>query len=178
MSIGILYIGLLAAGVVYALIAGALGWLGDVGHGFHLDAAGHADVSHPHPLSGTVVATFVTGFGGGGVVAHYVLHWGLLAGLGLALASGLVLATAAFLLMDWLFAQTQAGSEFASDLLVGREAEVITTIPADGTGEISYLVKGQRGFGPARTADGSAVPRGRPVVIERVVGSTHVVRLK
>ena len=36
--------------------------------------------------------------------------------------------------------------------------------------------RGQRELAAARTIDGTAVPRGRPVVIERVVGQTLYVR--
>lgn len=75
MTIGLLYIGLLVVGVVYALIAGGLGWIADLGGGdVHLDASGHLDAGHPHPISGTTAATFVTGFGGGGTVAHYLFE--------------------------------------------------------------------------------------------------------
>ena len=64
MSIGMLYVGLLILGVVYAVIAGALGWLSDLGHAdVHMDAGGHLDAGHAHPVSGTTIATFITGFG-------------------------------------------------------------------------------------------------------------------
>ena len=179
MIVGYIYIGLLALGVVYALLAGALGWLSDAfGGDIHVDASGHLDAGHVHPISGTIVATFITGFGGGGVVGHYLLEWRLLPGLGLATASGLVLAGAAFLVLDLIFKQTQAGAEFEPSEVVGREAEVITPIPENGTGEVTYLVRGQREQSAARSCDGSAIPRGRLVVIEKVLGSTVHVRQK
>jgi membrane-bound ClpP family serine protease len=179
MSIGLLYIGLLVVGVVYAFISGTLGWVSDLAGGdIHIDAGGHLDAGHAHPVSGTVLATFITGFGGGGIVGHYLLHWPLLGGLGLALGTGLVLAAAAFGILELIFSQTESGSEFTTGDLTGRDAEVITPIPADGSGEVAYLVKGQRETGPARSADGSAIPRGHPVVIEKVIGPTLFVREK
>jgi len=179
MTIGLLYIGLLVVGVVYAFISGALGFISDIAGGdIHLDASGHLDAGHTHPVSGTVVATFITGFGGGGIVGHYLLRWPLLGGLGLAVGTGVLLAAAAFGILELIFKQTESGSEFRTDDLHGREAEVITPIPADGSGEVAYIVKGQRETGPARSADGSAVPRGRPVVIEKVIGPTLFVREK
>jgi hypothetical protein len=67
-TIGLLYVGLLVLGVVYAAVAGALGWIADLGEGdIHVDASGHLDAGHPHPISGTTMATFITGFGPGGV---------------------------------------------------------------------------------------------------------------
>src|SRR5207247_3480188 len=131
-SIGIVYIGLLLLGLVYAVIAGALGWFSDIAGHFHFDAGGHighVDAGHSHPVSGTTVATFITGFGAGGVLGHYVFEWPLVGGLTLAAAGGLVLAAAAYGVLELIFSQTQAGSEYAAGDLVGREAEVITAIP-------------------------------------------------
>ncbi len=180
MSIGLLYLVFLLVGVTYALIAGALGWFSDLtgGGDIHVDASGHFDAGHLHPLSGTVIATFVTGFGGGGVIAHYLLQWALLGSLGLATACGLGLAGAAFLILDLIFSQTQAGSEFAMNELVGREAEVVTAIPAGGVGEVSYVVRGQREVSPARTVGARALTKGSLVVIDVVTGNTVHVRPK
>jgi hypothetical protein len=179
MTIGVAYIGLLVLGVVYALLSGAMGWLSDLGDGdVSVDASGHFDVGHPHPLSGTTIATFVTGFGAGGIVAHYLLRWPFGWGLLVATGSGLLLAGAAYLILDLLFSQTQAGSEHAAEDAVGREAEVITAIPAGGVGEIAYVVRGQRDQAPARTLDGSAVAHGRVVIVEKIVGQTAYVRMK
>ncbi len=177
---GLVYIALLLVGVVYAVISGALGWLGDLGGGdIHVDMSGHLDAGHAHPVSGTIIATFITGFGAGGVIAHYVLKWALLGGVGLALAFGVVLAGSAFLVMDLIFRHTQAGSEFSLDQMVGAEAEVITSIPdGGGIGEAAYVVKGQREVSPARSVDGSALAKGRVVVIEKVSGATVYVRAK
>ena len=179
MTIGLLYVGLLVLGVVYAAVAGALGWIGDLGGGdIHIDASGHLDAGHPHPISGTMIATFITGFGAGGTLAHYVLELGPLGSIGTATASGLVLAGAAFVVLELIFKHTQAGSEYRGEELVGREAEVITAIPADGMGEIAYIVRGQREQASARGPGGVAIARGRWVVIERTSGPTAWVRLK
>jgi membrane-bound ClpP family serine protease len=179
MSIGVVYIGLLIVGVVYAVIAGALGWLADLGGGdVHVDGSGHLDAGHPHPISGTTVATFITGFGGGGTVAHYLFELRLGASLPIAAASGLALAAAAFLVLELIFKQTQAGAEFGFEEMTGREAEVITPIPEAGMGEVAFVVKGQREVSAARSAEGSAIGKGRLVVIEKVSGPTLYVREK
>src|SRR5262245_41516170 len=179
MTIGILYISLLVLGVVYALIAGGLGWFADLGGGdIHVDAGGHMDAGHMHPISGTTVATFVTGFGGGGVLAQYLFEWGRVPGLVFAFVSGLVLAAAAFGILETIFAQTQAGAEYATEEVAGREAEVITSIPEGGAGEVAYVIRGQREQAAARASSGAPVPRGRVVVIEKVLGQTVYVRPK
>ncbi len=174
MNIGLIYGGLLAFGVVYALLSTFLGWLGD--HDFGgLDA--DAGIDHqPHPISGTVLATFITGFGGAGTVTHYVYDWTLIPGLLAATVTGLALATAAFLILELIFSRTQAGSEFRSADAVGRIAEVITPIPEGGLGEIAYVMRGQRERSAARASDGTAIGKGTPVNIERMMGANAYVR--
>jgi membrane-bound ClpP family serine protease len=176
---GFVYIVLLVIGVVYAVIAGALGWLGDLGGGdIHVDMSGHLDAGQLHPISGPVMATFVTGFGAGGTVAHYLLHWPLLGGVGLATAVGALLAGGAFLLMATIFKHTQSGSEYTVEDVVGREVEIITSIPPGGTGEVAYIIKGQREVGPARSTDGAPIAKGQVVIVEKVQGPTLYVRAR
>ena len=104
MSIGIVYVGLLVLGLSYAVISGALGWLADLGDAdVHVDAGGHLDAGHAHPVSGTTVATFITGFGGGGAVAHYLLQFPLLGSLGTAFLTGLAVAGTAFAVLELIF---------------------------------------------------------------------------
>jgi hypothetical protein len=180
MGIGLVYVALLALGLLYALLSGVMGWLSDWGGAgdIHVDASGHLDAGHFHPISGTTVATFITGFGGGGVIAHYLLQWNILGGLVLAAFSGLAVAAAAYAILEVIFQHTQAGSEFALAEMVGRDAEVITAIPGGGTGEVAYIARGQRESSPARSADGAAIAKGHPVVIDKVTGSTLYVRSK
>jgi membrane protein implicated in regulation of membrane protease activity len=178
MSIGLIYVCLLVVGVVYALITGAMGWLGDIGGGIHADAGVHGDAGPSHPISGTTMATFITGFGGGGVMASYLFHWRTIPGLGFAFASGLLVAAAAYGVLELIFSQTQAGAEFSADEVAGRECEVITTIPEGGMGEVAYVVRGQREQAAARASTGAVIPKGRIAVIDKVMGQTLYVRPK
>lgn len=175
MTLGLIYAALFGIGVVYALLTTVFGWIADHDFGnLHVDGAGQVD--QPHPISGTVLATFVTGFGGGGTIAHYLMDWPLLGGLAAATVTGLVLAGAAFGVLELLFSRTQAGSEFQADDVVGRTAEVITTIPAEGVGEIAYLIKGQRARSAARAVGDQAIRKGTLVEIERMLGAVAHVR--
>lgn len=160
----------------YALLTAVFGWMGD--HNFGFDAHGVGHVDQPHPISGTVVATFITGFGGGGTVAHYLLEWSLLPGLLAASATGAVMAGAAFGVLELVFSRPEVGSEFKTTDAAGRIAEVITTIPAEGIGEIAYVVKGQHERAGARAVDDQLIKKGKTVVIERIMGTTAYVRLQ
>ncbi|MEM9594546.1 MAG: NfeD family protein [Acidobacteriota bacterium] len=172
-----LYTACLLLGVAYALVATVLGWL--LGHGdgdVHVDATGHLDLGHPSPVSGTTLATFVTGFGGGGVFSKHLLGLSPVATMLAATATGLLLAGAAFAVLDFLFARTQGGSEYRADDVAGKTAEVITSLPAGGTGEVAYVIKGQRERASAKAIDGSAIPKGSRVTVVQMVGSTAHVR--
>jgi membrane protein implicated in regulation of membrane protease activity len=180
MNIGAVYVGLLILGVAYAAVAGAMGWLSGLGGdvGVHMDASGHLDAGHLHPISGTTIATFITGFGAGGTLAHFLFGWSKPAGLACATGSGLALAAAAYFVLELVFTHTQAGSEFAVSDMAGRDAEITVAIPSGGVGEIAFQVKGQRELAAARTIDGSALTKGQAVVIDRVGGPTVYVRAK
>jgi len=177
MTLGLIYIGLLGLGVLYALAATVMGWFSDIGgDDITIDADGHLDAGHGHPVSGTTVATFITGFGGGGIIAHYWLQRSTIESLLIATAAGLVLAAAAYGILSVVFRHTQAGSEFRFGDLAGSEAEVTIQIPAGGTGQVAILVKGQRELASARATDGAVIPKNAGVVIERAVGSTLYVK--
>ena len=178
MTLGLFYAALFGVGVVYALLTAVFGWFADHDFGgLHADGVdGAGQVDQPHPISGTVLATFITGFGGGGTIAHYLLEWPLLGGLLAATVTGVVLAGTAFAVLELLFSHTQAGSEFQAEDVVGRTAEVITPIPAQGIGEIAYVVKGQRIRAAARAVGGEALAKGALVEIERMLGAVAHVR--
>ena len=61
-----------------------------------------------------------------------------------------------------------------------RDAAAMSSasIPAAGTGEVAYVIKGQRETLAARATDGAEIKRGHVVVIERVTGSVAHVRAK
>jgi hypothetical protein len=63
-----------------------------------------------------------------------------------------------------------------ADDAVGRQAEVVITVPHDGLGQIAYdNVSGHITLG-ARSVSGHPIPRGSIVTIERVNGRVAVVR--
>jgi len=180
-----IYLICLGAGLVFTLVSALAGHLfGDADHG-HVDGSGgHAeagadasDMPGVSAFSPTIMAAFVTAFGGFGIIFHQIpatknpwISAPLAVVCGLGLASGLVAVLRA------LFRKTQSSSEAKVGNLAGTTATIITPIPQDGVGEIAYVQGGTRYTAPARSVTGAAVASGRLVKIDRIVGSQYYVR--
>jgi membrane protein implicated in regulation of membrane protease activity len=127
------------------------------------------------PLSPVTIATFATAFGGTGMVLDRIGLPGFLSVLG-ATAGGGMTAAAVFYLFYRVFRVTQSTSGVSARQAIGREAEVIVTIPEKGVGEIAYVLGGRRFNAPARTEDGSGLHSRSRVVIVGRTGALLVVR--
>jgi membrane-bound ClpP family serine protease len=174
MSVAIIYFLSFAVGLGYAIFVGLAGHLfgGDAGD-THMDVGTDLPLS---PLSPTIVATFLTGFGGGGILANSYFQLSVGKGVLVAIMTGVFLSCGTYLVLFFLFRETQAGSEYTLDDMVGRTVQVITSIPENGTGEIALEAKGSRVNGPARSIDGKAIPKNAAVTVVRVVGTLYYVR--
>jgi hypothetical protein len=169
MSVGLIYLLSFGLGLGYAIFVGLAGHFfgGDVGDA-HMDVGTDLPLS---PLSPTVIATFLTGFGGGGLLANSYFQLSTGKGVLVAIFTGILLSCGTFGILTLLFRNTQAGSEFSLSDMVGRTVQIITPIPENGTGEIALVAKGTRINGPARSEDGRPIARNIPVTVIRVVGN-------
>ena len=158
-----------AAGSASHLDSGHHGGQGPVGE------AGGESMPTLSPLSPVTIATFITAFGGTGMVLHRVGLPGFMS-VPLAVGSGGLLAAAVFYLFYRVFRLTQSTSGVSARHAIGRPAEVIVTIPEKGVGEIAYVLGGRRFNSPARTEDGSGLPSRSAVVIVSRAGAVLVVR--
>ncbi|MGH8004048.1 MAG: NfeD family protein [Limisphaerales bacterium] len=170
----------LAAGLFYAIISVFLGSFTG-GHDYSGTDAGGTDhgVSgevHFSPMSPMVIATFVTTFGAGGLVAAKGMGLAVIPAVMVATASGLGFGALAFLIFRKVYSATQSSSEVEVAALVGTMAEVITPIGKDLVGEIVYVSKGSRFTGPAKSADNQELAKNTPVEIVRIVGNTFYVK--
>jgi membrane protein implicated in regulation of membrane protease activity len=150
-------------------------FIGDLFGGDH-DLVGHdvaGEFGGPSVFSSRIMAAFVTAFGVGGIVARYY-GLGHPAASGVGIASGVVMAAVVYQFAKLLYSQ-QASSELQMTTLVGRTAEVSVAIPANGVGQISISVSGERTEHVARSKDGQAVPRGSDVIITDLRGDSVVV---
>lgn len=156
---------LFAVGVGYAVLTTILG---DV---FGLEAhAGELPF-----LSPTIIATFVTVFGGIGYLLLHNTDWSAVpvAGLALLVALG-VSALVLFLVVLPLYAAQKGVAESAKGM-IGSEATVITRIDADRLGEIVYEQGGTRHSAPAKSAEDAGIPHGARVRILDEMAGTFVV---
>jgi len=141
-------------------------------------AVEHGEAGHgggPSIFSARVMASFLTAFGVGGVVARYydLSHP---AASGVGIASGIVMSGMVYQFAKLLYSQ-QASSEVRTMGLIGLSAEVSVAIPAGGVGQVTVIFGGERTEQIARSADGRTLPRGAEVLITGLRGDSVVVAL-
>jgi len=158
----------------------AMLFVGEVFGGDHEITAHDVSVDHgadhgggPSIFSARIMASFLTAFGVGGVVARYY-NLPHPAASGVGVASGLVLSGIVYQFAKFLYSQ-QASSDIRMSDLVGRAAEVSVAIPEAGIGQIALSYSGARSEHLARSADGCPLFRGAEVVIIGLRGDSVVV---
>ena len=172
----------LVAGLIFTLISVMAGHF--FGHGDHVaGSGGHveagADASDAPGISifsPTIIASFITAFGGFGLIfSQFPKTSNAAFSAPLSLLGGLAVAGVLLVFLRSVFRHTQSSSESHVAQLVGAEANVITPIPENGVGEIAYVVGGTRYSAPARGENGVAVANGKTVKITRIVGTQFYV---
>jgi membrane protein implicated in regulation of membrane protease activity len=178
-----IYLICLVVGLVFTLVSVLAGHFFG-GHGDHVGGSGgHAEAgadSSDMPgisiFSPTIIAAFITAFGGFGLIfSEFPLTQRYEVSAPLAAVSALAIAGILYAFLGSVFRHTQSSSESHVARLAGTEASVISPIPENGVGEIAYVVSGTRYTAPARTENGAAIANGRLVRITRVVGTQFYV---
>ncbi len=150
---------LFALGAGYALLSLVFGdWLG-----FDL---------HPGDLpllSPTVIATFVTVFGGLGYLLLHETDWPTVAVAGVSLIAALGVSSAVLFLVVIPLHAAQKGMAQSAKSMIGSEAEVVTPIDPHRMGEIVYMQGGSRHSAPAKGQDDACIEQGATV---RIVGES------
>lgn len=162
-----LYVGCLAFGLFYSIITM---FLGDH-HGFdhtsidHGGEVGTDGIEHISPFKPIVIGTFITVFGGIGVIGHYIFNVATLLLFLIAAASGIVVAAFVFYVFVVTMYKNQSNSTISLQDLKRTIADVITPIPAKGVGEISYTAADSIYKSIARSLDGEEILKGEKVII-------------
>ena len=184
MDLFIAYVICFGVGLLFTVLSAFTAHLfGGHDAGGHEGAGGHAEAgfdSHDmpgfSPLSPTTIASFVTAFGGFGMVfSRFEATKTPWISVPLSLVGGLLVAAAVFVIFRAIFRRTQSSSEAQVSKLAGTTATVITPIPTNGVGEIAYVSSGSRYTAPARSMGSNEIASGAAVRITRIVGAQFYV---
>jgi membrane protein implicated in regulation of membrane protease activity len=128
------------------------------------------------PISPITIATFITVFGGVGVITTQLFEvspgWSLV----ISLLSGLASGGFMYLFYSQFLIRSQGSSEVSRGELVGLQAEVTVPIGEGATGQVTYSTKSGRMSSMARSLDGSPIRRGQFVKIVRTIGPQVLVK--
>jgi len=178
----IIYAICLVVGLAFTLFSALLSHFFGGGHD-SLDAGGHAEGGLSHDgepgisfFSPVVLASFVTAFGAVGLILTKIdATHSVWISAPISAVSGFVIALGVLWLFNLMFSKTQSSSESRVTSLIGHTAAIITPIPENGVGEISYVQSGSRYTAAARSEKGATISAGRTVKITRIVGSQFFV---
>lgn len=126
-------------------------------------------------LSPTIIATFLTVFGGIGYMLLHNTEWSAFPIAGLSLLVGLGVSSAVLFLVVIPLHAAQKGTALSSKAMIGLEAKVITSIEAQRLGEIVYEQGGTRLSAPAKALEDIVIPQGTQVRILDEMAGTFIV---
>lgn len=178
----IIYAICLVVGLIFTVFSAIAGHL--FGGHDSLDAGGHAEAGMGHAgepgisfFSPTVLASFVTAFGAFGLILSKITPTSSVwISAPFSALGGLIVAGVTFWFFNTMFTKTQSSSEGRVAGLIGQTAVIVTPIPENGVGEISYVQSGSRYTAPARLDKGGVtISAGATVKITRIVGSQFFV---
>ncbi len=149
-----------------------------VDHTVDFGHSGEVENAHGGPgvLSSRVIAAFLTGFGGAGALAAHYGKDAIVSSF-CGLGAGVVMGAVVLSVARFLWGQ-QASSHVEVGEMTGKIGQVTIGIPAGGTGQVRFEVKGALSDFPAQAADGQTVAPGATVTVSRVVGGTMIVETK
>jgi len=173
----------LVFGLIFTIFSAVFGHLFGGHGGGHIGMGGQADGGIGHDgvqgisiFSPTALATFITAFGAFGLIFSRLDQtsspW---LNAPLSFVCGLGVAGAVLWLFNAIMRRTESSSESRVAQLVGQTAAIVTPIPINGVGEISYTQAGSRYSAPARAEQGGTIAGGQTVKITRIVGTQFFV---
>jgi hypothetical protein len=167
-TLNLVYAGIVVISFLYALVSLLGAEVGDaLDFDLDVDTDTGVDFTSISPFS---LAMFGTTFGLVGLITRLWLDMNAIPSILWSAGLGLVIGGLAQALFIYVLSPSRSSHFNLTDDAIGREAEVITTIPAGGVGEIAFNnVSGRVKLG-ARAADGQAIPYGTVVVVRRIVG--------
>lgn len=173
-ALNIVYGIVLLISFIFAIISLIGAELGDaVDIDSDIDADSDLDFVNISPFA---LAMFGAAFGVTGLITSVALGMGSLASLLISFVAGLIIGFAAQYLFLKVLSPTKSSHYSLAEDAVGRNAQVIVTVPNDGVGTIAFdNVSGRVTLG-ARSITGKAIATGQPVRIDDVTGRVALVR--
>lgn len=163
-----IYLICLTVGLVFTLLSVVVGHFFG-GHDAHVGGSGgHAEAGADNSdmpgisiFSPTIISAFISAFGGFGMIfSEFPATKKVVISAPLALICALGIAGVLLMFLRSVFSHTQSSSESHVAQLAGTEASVVSPIPANGVGEIAYVVGGSRYTAPARMENGASIGNG------------------
>jgi hypothetical protein len=167
-TLNLVYIGIVILSFLYALITLLGAEIGDAfDFGADVDADTGIDFINISPFA---LAMFGTTFGLVGLITRLWLEMDAVPSIIWSTILGALIGGAAQAFFIYVLSPSRSSHFNLTTDAIGREAEVITTIPAGGVGEIAFNnVSGRVKLG-ARAAGDKSIPYGSVVIVKRVVG--------
>lgn len=160
-------------GFILLLISFAFDHEHDYSHG-DSDSAGDGH-SGPGVLNLKVIASFLTAFGAGGLIAHHQYKFDMMVSSLMGLASGCALALVVYLALRWVYGLQGSSLATTSDI-VGQMARVSVGISPGKSGEVMLAMKGSQYSYPARTLGGETFKEGDVVKVVNFYAETAIVQ--
>ncbi len=128
------------------------------------------------PLKPSVIAAFLTVFGGGGLI--FYKRFDAFYAVMLAVIAGLIVSTLFYRFVIVPLYKAQNTSAVEKQSLIGHNATVTEKIPQGGYGKITYHASGNTYSSPAKSEDGTEISRNEAVEIIYIEKNTYYVRRK
>jgi len=139
-----------------------------------LDIPGEISFMTVSPLKPIVVLTFITVFGGVGIMS--MERWDSISSLLIALATAFTLSYVIYRFIVVPLYRAQNTSSVSQKELIGHEASAALDMEGESFGKIIYSLNGNIYTSPARSIDGVKIRRGEKVVIEKIENNIFWVR--
>jgi hypothetical protein len=173
-TLNLVYVAIVAISFIFALISLLGAEVGDA-LDFDLDVDGDTDFDFVN-VSPFALATFGAAFGLVGLITRLWFDMAPIPSILWAAGLGALLGGLAQVLFIYVLSPSKSSHYSLQADAIGREAEVITTIPGKGLGEIAFNnVSGRVKLG-ARSVSGEEIPYGDVVIIKRIVGRVAFVK--
>lgn len=173
-TLNLVYAAIAVLSFLYAVIALVGAEVGDA-LDFDIDTEGDTGIDFID-VSPFALAMFGSTFGLVGLLTRLWLDMETTPSILWAVGSGVVVGAVAQTFFIYVLSPSKSSHYSLQQDAIGREAEVITTIPSKGLGEVAFNnVSGRVKLG-ARSATGEEIGYGNVVIIKRIVGRVAFVQ--